>query len=304
MRAPSPLASSIRPLLHGCIGLLLGLAVSTSASAQTSSVPRGGFYVGLGGSYNLVNTDTQHIYAKGTSDVFNSSGTKVQTGTADGPPVPVFMDSELSLAPSVQGGYFQHFATSSWLWGAKFSYSYLNTTSTNRNALIPQVGSFTTLSTGAVTPFTGNALISYAQTTALHQIALVPFIGHSFEKIFVYGGAGPTLSQVRTDLNGLVGFADINGTHTNVSGAAQSFTGSNWVYGITGMIGATYFLSKSWFLDVNYSLATTKNQTSNFASTFANPNGLNDTSTTGTLVGYSTWKVITQGVSVSLNKLF
>ena len=173
-----------------------------------------------------------------------------------------------------------------------------------QNALIPQFGSFTTLATGAVTPFTGNALVSYAQTTVVQQITLMPFFGRSFEKSFIYVGAGPTLSQLRTNLNGLVGFADINGVHTDVSGPPQNFSGANWVYGFAATAGATYFLSNSWFLDFNYSYAQTKDQTSNFASTFSNPNGANGTSMTGTLVGNSTWKAITQSVGVTINMLF
>ncbi|MDP2358748.1 MAG: hypothetical protein Q8M31_22205 [Beijerinckiaceae bacterium] len=304
MRTQTGLFRLMRSLLPGCISITLGLSASTSASAQASTGTGSGFYLGFGGSFNSVNADAQQIYARGTSDVFNSAGTMVQTGSADGPPVPVFMDSQLSLAPSVQAGYFQHFANSGWFWGGKVTYSYLNTTSTTRNALIPQVGSFTTLSTGAVTPFTGNALISNARATVLHQLAFIPSIGHSFGKFSLYAGAGPTLSQVRTNLNGLVGFADINGTHTDVSGAAQNFADSNWVGGIIGMIGTTYFVGDSWYLDLNYSYAASRNQTSKFASNFSNPNGLNDTSMTGTLVGSSTWKVITQSVGVSINKLF
>jgi hypothetical protein len=308
MRNRVVLVRFIGSFLPGCIGLFLGLGIATSALAQTASktstVPRSGFYVGLGGSYNSANFGQQDVYAVGTSNVYNSGGTLVQTGMAAGPPAPVFMDSQSSLAPLFQGGYFQHFANSDWLWGAKFSYSYLNSTSTTRNALIPQFGSFTTISSGAVTPFTGNALVSNAQTTIVQQMAFIPFIGHSFERSFVYAGAGPTLSQVRTNLNGLVGFADINGVHTDVSGAPQNFSGANWVYGIAATVGATYFFDNSWFLDFNYTYAQTRNQTANFSSTFTNPNGTNGTNLTGTLVGSSTWKVITQAVAVSINKAF
>src|SRR5438046_734210 len=148
---------SISWFLPGCIGILLGLGISTSAVAQTVFtkspvpqsgfyLPQSGFYLGLGGSYNSVNFDVQHVYAVGTSDVYDSGGTLVQYGSADGPAAPVFMDPRSSFAPSFQGGYFQYFENSRWLWGAKFAYSYLNTTSTTRNALIPQFGSFTTVS--------------------------------------------------------------------------------------------------------------------------------------------------------------
>ena len=80
MRAHFVRVISNNALRLGCIGMLL-LGVSASALAQTglntSTVPRGGFFIGGGGSYNSVNADTQHVYAVGTSDVFNSAGVKV-----------------------------------------------------------------------------------------------------------------------------------------------------------------------------------------------------------------------------------
>ena len=298
----------LRSFLRGCMGLLVGFGLATSALAQTgarsSRVPASGFFVGAGGSFNSVNVGQQDVYAVGTSDVYDSSGTLVQTGRADGPAAPIYMDSQTTLAPSFQIGYFQHFTNSDWLWGAKFGYSYLDSTATTRNALIPQFGSFTTVSSGAVTAFTGNAYVSYAQTTLVQQMALIPFIGHALGNGFVYGGAGPTLSQLRTDLNGLVGFADINGNHTDVSGAPQNFSGTNWVYGFAATIGLTYFLDDSWFLDASYTYAQTQNQTADFSSTFSNPNGTNGTTLNGTLNGNSTWDATTQSVTVTINKLF
>jgi len=76
------------------------------------------------------------------------------------------------------------------------------------------------------------------------------------------------------------------------------------VYGGAATIGATYFFDRSWFLDINYTYAMTRNHTVDFSGTFNNPNGLNNTTLTGTLVGNSTWKVITQGVAVTINRLF
>ncbi len=289
------------------MGLLVGFGLATPALAQsgpqTPRVPTSGFFVGAGGSFNSVSVGQQDVYAVGTSDVYNSSGTLVQTGRADGPAAPIYMDDQSTLAPSVQFGYFQSFTNSAWLFGAKFGYSYLNSTATTRNALIPQYGSFTTVSTGAVTSFTGNAYVSYAQTTLVQQMALMPFIGHALGNGFVYGGAGLTVSQLRTDLNGLIGFADINGNHTDVSGAPQNFSGTNWVYGFAATIGLTYFLGDSWFLDASYTYAQTQNQTADFSSTFTNPNGTNGTTLTGTLNGNSTWDAATQSVTVTINKL-
>jgi len=157
-----------------------------------------------------------------------------------------------------------------------------------------------------LTPFSapGTAAARTYQTTIEHQIAFMPFIGHSFEKSFVYLGAGPTLSRTRTNVNGLVGFANIIGVPSDISGAPVDFTGSGWVYGGAAMVGATYFLSPSWFLDFSYSYAMTAKQTFNYSSPFTNPNGVMNSTIVGTLVGNSSGKVITQGVTATINKAF
>jgi len=129
-------------------------------------------------------------------------------------------------------------------------------------------------------------------------------VGRSFEKSFVYIGAGPTLSRTRTNVNGLVGFANVIGVPTNISGAPTDFSGAGWVFGGSAVVGATYFLTPSWFLDFSYSYAMTANQTFNYSSPFSNPNGVAGTTIIGSLVGNSTGKVITQGVGATINKVF
>lgn len=271
-------------------------------SLPVSYVPNAGFFAGLGGSVNSMNFGNQSIYAVGTSNVYQGS-TLTSSGSAAGP-ASIYVSSQTTLAPAVQGGYFQKFSGSDWLWGAKFSYSYLGTTSTVRNALLPQAGSFTATGTNVVTPFTGNAVVRSFQSNIEHQMSFVPFIGRSFERSFIYAGAGPTLSRVRTNLNGLIGFADVNGGPTDVSGAPINLSSANWVFGGTAMVGATYFLDRSWFLDFSYAYGITGNQTASFSSPFTNPNGSNGSTITGTLVGTSAGKVITQGVTASINKAF
>jgi len=270
--------------------------------SSMSYVPNAGLFAGLGGSFNSVNFGNQSIYAVGTSNVYQGS-TLTSSGSAAGP-ANIYVSSETTLAPAVQGGYFQKFSGTDWLWGGKFSYSYLGTTSTVRNALLPQAGSFTATGTNVVTPFTGNAVVRSFQTNIEHQMSFVPFVGRAFERSFVYVGAGPTLSRVRTNLNGLIGFADVNGGPTDVSGAPINLTSANWVFGGTAVVGATYFLDRSWFLDFSYAYGMTGNQTASFSSPFTNPNGSNGSTITGTLVGTSAGKVITQGVTASINKAF
>lgn len=97
--------------------------------------------------------------------------------------------------------------------------------------MLPQAGSFTYTDTGEVDPFLGNAVVRDYTTTITHQMALTPFVGRSFARGFAYLGAGPTLSRTQTDLDGLVGFADINGDRQDISGAPQNFSSSDWVWG-------------------------------------------------------------------------
>ena len=273
-----------------------------SVTSPASVVPRAAFFIGLGGSYNVANFGTQNVYAVGTSNVYQN-GVLTSSGSAAGP-AEIYMGSETAAAFSVQGGYFQNFYGSNWLWGAKFAYSYLGATSTVRNALLPQAGSFTPTGSNTPVPFTGNALVQSYQTKITHQMALIPFIGRSFERSFIYIGAGPTLSQMRTNLDGLIGFADINGTRTDVSGSPVNFSSSGWVYGGAAVVGATYFFDRSWFLDVSYTFAMTSNQNGSYSSPFSNPNGTNGSAVVGTLVGNSSGNAITQGVTATINKTF
>jgi hypothetical protein len=272
------------------------------AVLPVSFVPSSAFFMGVGGGYNVSNFGTQNVYAVGTSNVFQN-GLQVSSGSAAGP-ANIETNSQSAVAFSAQGGYFQHFYGSDWLWGTKFAYSYLGATSIVRNALLPQAGSFTATGSNTPVPFTGNALVQSFQTNVTHQLAFVPFIGKSFDRSMIYVGAGPTLSQVRTTLNGLIGFADINGARTDVSGSPVNFSSTSWVYGGAATVGASYFLSQSWFIDVNYTFAMTGNNTSSFSGPFTNPNGTNGSTTVGTMVGTSAGKLITQGLTATINKTF
>ncbi len=284
------------------------IAAGSVAHAQSSNpfaagglspsiVPRTAFFLGLGGSYNSVNFGNQNVYAQGVSNIY-LNGALVAVGSAGGPADP-YINTQSTFAPGVQAGYFRHFTDSNWLWGAKFSYSYLRATSINQNVVIPQVGSFTSANSDT---FTGNVVVRSYQTSINQQMTFTPLIGHSFEKSFVYFGVGPSLSQTQSSLNGVIGFADINGGHTNITGTPSSFSSSSWVYGGAAVVGATYFLDQSWFLDLSYTYVRTKVKTNNFSAPFASStDGYDDT---GTLSGYYSGKVITQALTVSINKAF
>ena len=284
-----------------CVSALAQTPEAQTPVAQSPVVPRTSFYVGLGGSYNSIDWGTQDVFAKGTSQTFQN-GTLSATGIAAGPGT-VDMPTESQFAPSVQAGYFRHFANGPWLWGARFSYSYLNTKSTVENVTVPQVGTFTEVATNKTTQFIGVAVAKSYQTRLQHQLQLIPFIGHSFEKGFVYLGVGPTWSRTQTNIKSLIGFAELNGTPTDVSGAPQDFSGAGWVFGGAGTVGGTYFLDHSWFLNIAYTYAWTKDQKFNYFSSFTNSGNGNE-SFAGTLTGSSSGKVSAQGVTVSINVAF
>jgi opacity protein-like surface antigen len=300
-------------LTVGALGIAQGCAVN-QAMAQTAastaadpssvkiSVPNRAFYAGVGGSYNSVNFGTQDIYGFATSDVYKN-GVKTSSGSAGGPGT-IDMSTQNTFAPAVQLGYFQHFPDSKWLWGGKFEYSYLGATSTVQNALLPQVGSTTTTGSSTSTPFTGNAVIRSYQTIVRDQMALMPYFGRSFDSSFIYFGAGPTLSQTETKLNGVIGFADVTGTPSDISGAPQSFSASKWVWGGAAMVGATYFFDSSWFLDARYMFAMTGKPTNTYPASFVNPNGTQGTTIVGAGYTTSSGRVMTQGIMLTINKAF
>jgi len=299
--------NEFRPGLTAAAAAMTCLLMPGAASAQTSGTadptPRSAFYVGVGAAAITANFGTQDVYAVGTSDVFQN-GVRTSSGSAAGPGV-VGMGNDTGIAPVVQLGYFQRFAESPWLWGVNFNYAYANRTASVPHARIPQGGSYTPVATGTPVPFVGNAVVRSYETELTHQFALLPFIGYAFDAGgFVYLGAGPTLSRMRTSLNGLIGFARPDGTPSDISGAPQNFGTEGWVFGGAAMIGATLFFDASWFVDIRYMLATTEKQTGNYASTFTNPNGTNGSVITGTLVGSSSGRATSHALVLTINRAF
>ena len=174
----------------------------TDAPVYSSMVPRAAFFAGLGGSYNSVNFGNQNAYGKGTSytppydDIFGDPQPAI-TGSAAGQ-TGLTLANVSGLAPTIQAGYFQHFSGSSWLWGFKFSYNYLNMHS-EKNLMIPQAGGFT--QGGVYTPFVGNYVAQGYRQTLNHQFSLVPFIGNRSKRTsFISGLVRPLPKQKRISI--------------------------------------------------------------------------------------------------------
>jgi len=263
-------------------------------------MPKEGGFVGLGGGYNSVNL-SQNLSAAGVSNVY-TGGALVASGQAGGPASP-FHDNQNTFAPEVQAGYYDHFGNPNQLFGLKFLYKYLGTTSTDSHVDSFQVGSFTSQTAAS---FVGNVLINSAQTAINHNMALMAFTGHSFLNSFVYFGAGPTLFKTKSHLYGATGFADINGVHADITGAPTNFSFSKWMWGAAAQIGLAYFFSPSWFLDFSYTYSITGRYTSNVSGPFSSSTtsgGVTYTDT-GTLYASTNQRVTSQAFSLSINKSF
>jgi len=111
------------------------------------------------------------------------NGALIASGTADGPPVQTSLPDRSNVAPTAQMGYFSHFGDSRWLWGVKFSYSYLGTRSSVDNLVIPQFG---TSSAQGVSTFTGFSVTNSYTVDVYNQMTFMPIVGRSFDNGFIY----------------------------------------------------------------------------------------------------------------------
>lgn len=289
----------------GICAAVCGLVFSTSALAADMRLrppplpaPSAFFFIGLGAGYNSVKLD-RDIYALGLDATFNGP-LQIASGIAQGPGNP-FHDNLNAFAPEAQLGWFGRIGGSSWLWGAKVRYKYLGITSTERGLVIPQTGGFVpTVPGGVPGSLTGNVLIDSFQTRIDHELVALAFVGHSFASTNVYLGVGPALFGTKSDIFRAVGFGNVNGQPTDITGPPVNFSSTKWVWGTAAQIGMTYFFDPTWFLDVNYTFAVTRKYDSNYTAPFVS------TSAGLTYVGNAyittSQRVTTQAVAVSINK--
>lgn len=262
-----------------------------------STVPEAAAFIGLGGSGNFATFPSQEVYAQGLSSIFQD-GTVRAVGSASGSTGLEF-DTAFQLAPLAQAGYFRHFSDSRWLWGGKLAYSYLAARSTIDNALIPQAGGFTGVETSS---FTGNVLVPSYEVSIHDQFVLAPFLGRSFEHCFLYIGGGPSISRTKTKLLNSIGFADINGMTTDITGSPTTFSSSKWLWGGAAVAGICYFFHSSWFLDLNYTFSATRTPASDFSSSFSSSNPR--FTTEGVVSGNYSGRVLTHTIAITINRAF
>ena len=267
-----------------------------AADLDLSLVPQSAFFGGLGVNGSSVNFTNQHVYAGGTTW---QPGPIIGWGAGS---TDFMLNSSSAPVPVIQAGYFHHFSSSRWIWGGKVSYSYLNI-SADRNLLIPQTGGVT----GTITePFAGNYTVQTYRQTINHQISLTPLIGRSFEKNYLYLGGGPTFAQTKMTIENMASpIAFANGAPISPTGVGNGsdYSTNQWLFGGVAMVGATYFINPTWFLDLSYSYSMTGTKKSSWSGPWSDtlPDG---SARIGNNAGTSSGSVGTQAFSVSINAAF
>ena len=297
-------------------GILMGLAVTNAFSGgmmragsaiapDKSIVPQSAFFGGLGGGWSSGSFGNQEVYGKGTS---YSPSTKTdpnpQVGSAAGS-TGLDLDTQSALAPVIQAGYFQHVFGSQWMGGGKFSYSYLDIGSAKSDLQIPQAGGFT--QSGNYTPFTGNYLVQSYRQTINQQLSLIPFVGRSFDRSYVYLGVGPTTVQTKTLIEDITGYEHVAVIPTSPTGVGlgEKYSITQWLFGGVVMLGTTYFIDPTWFVDISYTYSITGTKTSGWGGPWTDTDATNsNVMRTGTNIGTSSGSVNTQALVISINKAF
>lgn len=243
-----------------------------------------GFFIGVGGSYNNGNLSSNSI---GTINATTGSPPLgVFTGNTDS-----YSDSAQAFAPQAQAGYFQFFNGSSWLWGLEFLYQYSNlsisTTTTGNliNLVAPVVNVSDVLTLGGL------------RTNVNDTLMLPVFTGHSFTNGFVYAGVGPSVFYTTQKISTVD-----DATSAFYFGTINNMNNSQWIWGGVVQAGLAYYVNPSWFLKLDYTCAFTGKNTVNNVTVFSPRmnNGLNS----GTFAFSTQEKLVTQGVALSINKVF
>ncbi len=101
----------------------------------------------------------------------------------------------------------------------------------------------------------------------------------------------------------MTGFANFD-TATDVTGLPVSFANTNWVWGGAAQIGAAYFLTPDWSVNLDYTYAISGQYTNKNSAAFANRLEALGVAVTGT--GYVNTKqsMSAQALTLTINKLF
>jgi hypothetical protein len=280
------------------------LSSASSVADDLVTLPSAAFFGGLGGGWSSGSFGDQSVYGRGTSYSPPYGINTAQVGSAAGS-TGLDLNTQSALTPMIQAGYFQHFSGNQWIRGGKFLYSYLDIGSAKSQQQIPQAGGFT--ENGTYTPFTGNYLVQSYQQTIHQQISVIPFIGRAFARSYLYAGVGPTTVQTETSIENITGFesaAVITTTPTGI-GLGEKYSTTQWLFGGAVILGGTYFVDPTWFLDLNYTYSMTGTTTSRWGGPWTDTDIARSYVTrTGTNTGTSSGSVNLQALVITINKVF
>lgn len=276
---------------------------ASNTNATELDLTHDGFFLGLGANYNSLNL-TQNSWGKGLSNIQTSTGAN-SNGIGEGNGAP-FHSVNNVLAPNFQAGYFKHIPCTQDFWGVKFSYQYLDSTATNSNLYIPQLGQTTSAVTDITSSLYGYVNADSVQPTVSQEARLLMFAGRSFGNTSFYLGIGPSLLNLRSKNYYSIGYAEFEGAVINVTGLVSYSTPSFWVWGATAQIGAIYFFTPSWFIDTSYAYTITGNNMTKHQQAFTNTSSLGSTTytTSGTLYTKERLSIKNQTLALTLNKVF
>jgi opacity protein-like surface antigen len=262
---------------------ILGFLMSSSAYPSkllTSSASKNqtGFFLGIGSAYDKVKVEYNHSGVLNATEGIPPLG--LFSGTAN------FLNFKAqTLSPEIQAGYLHPIATSNWVWGLKLVYKKLShvAAETELNLLAPNIK--TTDLVNMSTIYTNN------------ELAIPALIGHSFMNGFVYLGGGASIRHIE--------HSTYNNTDTLSGyyiGTIGELSNAKWLLGSAIHAGLTYYLNPIWFLDFNYTYASTGWFTGNNSVSFM-PEG-NGGLNSGTFFFSKSQRFSTQAMAISVNTVF
>ena len=272
------------------IGIVsLSLLGFSSFASTGASLEKTGLFIGLGGSYNLVRINSN---LEGTMNVTQGVPPRGLFSGSTGP----YHKTKETFAPEAQIGYFRHFTNSNWLWGVKALYQYVGTNITINGTASP-AGTYINLTNTDVVTTVDKISMGSLQLKINDEFVLPLFLGRSFKQSFLYVGVGPSLFKTSYSSNHS---SDVlSGYYT---GNLGDFSNSTWLWGGAVQAGMAYYLSPSWFVNINYMFAGTGQNLSTYLMPFTPSvnRGLN----TGTVSFTKSQRIIAEEFKLSINKVF
>lgn len=260
---------------------MTGLCIPVIVDASVVSDNRDGFFLGVGGGYQSVKTESK------------LSG---QLSALSGfPPTDAFQlvsqsfdDAQYSITEEVHAGYFKHLPCSEWLWGVKLAYQYLQNNSSNKNLYLEFDNKLNT----------HNQVVTDIKAEIDHEFSGLVFFGRSYSHGFAYLGLGPVLFDANNSFENI--YDDHSGNYIGrIAGLENS---SRWIWAGMMQVGVNYYVNANWYFDVNYTYALSgRTNINNHANFMPSSNsGLN----AGTMTINNDERISSQAIIVSLNKVF